>query len=241
MNKKHIPLYAAAAIIAIVGIWLVVRASSSDNPPSANSNTETANINSEPQENSTTEPTPSVSPSPTNTSSMQDNQNISNKFVVIDVQGFGQIKIQLYAEDAPKTAENFVKLANSGFYNGLTFHRIAKGFVIQGGDPAGNGSGGPGYTIPAEIKRKHTKGAVAMARLGDQVNPNRESSGSQFYIALDELPMLDGQYTVFGQVVSGMDVAEKIAAVPINAGPFGGNDGAPQQPIIIKSATVSDK
>lgn len=123
----------------------------------------------------------------------------------------GRIVAELYPQDAPETVNNFVFLARSGFYNNLTFHRVEPGFVIQGGDPKGDGTGGPGYTLPAEIKRKHTEGALAMARLGDQVNPQRRSSGSQFYITLAPTPNLDGGYTVFGQVTQGMDVVKKIA------------------------------
>jgi cyclophilin family peptidyl-prolyl cis-trans isomerase len=121
----------------------------------------------------------------------------------------GVIKIKLYPEEAPKTVENFIKLANKGYYNGLTFHRVEPGFVIQGGDPKGNGSGGPGYTIPDEknTKLKHNRGAVAMAKTSA---PN--SAGSQFYIVINKpAPQLDGGYTVFGQVISGQSVAEKIA------------------------------
>ncbi len=112
--------------------------------------------------------------------------------------------------DAPLAASNFIELAQGGFYDGLTFHRVVPNFVIQGGDPAGNGTGGPGYTIPPEIKAKHTKGALAMARRGGpaQTTP---SSGSQFYITLEPQPSLDGDYTVFGQVTQGMDVVSKIA------------------------------
>ncbi|MBN1642704.1 MAG: peptidylprolyl isomerase [Anaerolineae bacterium] len=123
----------------------------------------------------------------------------------------GDIVCELYAASAPQTVNNFVYLSRSGFYSGLTFHRVEARFVIQGGDPLGRGNGGPGYTIPAEIGLAHNKGALAMARLGDQVNPDRASSGSQFYITLAETPHLDGAYTVFGQVVSGMDVVESIA------------------------------
>lgn len=123
----------------------------------------------------------------------------------------GNIVIKFLPGDAPKHVENFIKLAKQGFYDGLTFHRVEPNFVIQGGDPAGNGTGGPGYTVPAEIKAKHVDGAVAMARKGDGVNPKRESSGSQFYICLGPQSFLDGQYTVFGQVVEGMDVARKIS------------------------------
>ncbi len=123
----------------------------------------------------------------------------------------GDIVVDLYAADAPQTVNNFVFLARDGFYNNLTFHRVEPGFVIQGGDPLGNGTGGPGYTLPAEIKVKHAKGAIAMARLGDNVNPKRDSSGSQFYITLDATPFLDGQYTAFGLVSKGMEVVQKIA------------------------------
>ena len=122
----------------------------------------------------------------------------------------GNIVAELY-QDTPGGTNNFVTLAQNGFYDGLTFHRVEPGFVIQGGDPAGDGSGGPGYTIPAEINHLHTKGALAWARTGDQINPEKNSSGSQFYVTLDATPFLDGGYSVFGQVIEGMDVAEKIA------------------------------
>jgi len=124
----------------------------------------------------------------------------------------GNIVIELYPSVAPKTVANFEKLSKDGFYNNLTFHRVEPGFVVQGGDPAGNGTGGPGYDLPAEINpaEKHLRGTVAMARKGDQVNPERKSSGSQFYICLDPAPFLDGQYTVYGGVVQGMDVVDKI-------------------------------
>lgn len=120
----------------------------------------------------------------------------------------GTFKIKFYHDTAPKHVENFIKLVRKGFFNGLTFHRYVAGFVIQGGDPKGDGSGGPGYTVPAEISTKHlhTKGAVAAARAGDEVNPKRESSGSQFYVCLADQPNLDGKYTVWGDVTTGMDV-----------------------------------
>lgn len=126
----------------------------------------------------------------------------------------GNIKIQLFAKEAPLSVTNFIQLTKGGFYNGLTFHRVVPNFVVQGGDPQGNGSGGPGYTVKAEIEgnpHKHVEGAVAWARTGDQVNPKRESSGSQFYITLAATPFLDNQYTVFGQTLSGMDIVKKIA------------------------------
>lgn len=131
-------------------------------------------------------------------------------FLNFNIRDFGRIKVEMYTQDAPFNVTNVANLAIKGFYDRLTFHRIEPGFVVQGGDPKGDGTGGPGYTVPAEIKRKHEKGAMAMARLPDQVNPKMESSGSQFYFCLQPLPQLDGKYTVIGKIVEGMEVLEKI-------------------------------
>ncbi len=118
----------------------------------------------------------------------------------------GDIVFTFYADDAPQHAAAFVKLADAGFYDGLTFHRVEPGFVIQGGDPSGNGTGGPGYKLKAEFnERPHVRGTVAMARAGD---PN--SAGSQFYICLDDARFLDRQYTVFGQMTDGFDALDAI-------------------------------
>ena len=136
--------------------------------------------------------------------------DVTKKYTTVIKTSKGDIVCELYAKDAPLSVTNFKQLADGGFYEGLTFHRVVPGFVIQGGDPEGTGSGGPGYTTPAEIGKKHLKGALAWARTGDEVNPKRRSSGSQFYITLEPTPFLDGAYTVFGQTVSGMDVVEKI-------------------------------
>jgi peptidylprolyl isomerase/peptidyl-prolyl cis-trans isomerase B (cyclophilin B) len=120
----------------------------------------------------------------------------------------GDIVFSFYPDDAPQHSAAFIKLARNGFYDGLTFHRYEPGFVIQGGDPSGNGTGGPGYTIDAEFSElKHVKGTVAMARSS---NPN--SAGSQFYIVLGDAPFLNRQYTVFGQVVEGQNVVDQIRA-----------------------------
>ncbi len=140
------------------------------------------------------------------------------------VTNYGVIKIKLY-KDTPLHKANFAKLALSGFYDGLLFHRVINGFMIQGGDPLTKdpsnadhfGTGGPGYTIPAEIlpQYRHKKGALAAARRGDAANPMKESSGSQFYIVQNEqtCAQLDGQYTVFGETIEGLDVIDKIASV----------------------------
>ena len=144
---------------------------------------------------------------------------------IFDIQtNLGTIKVKLYSK-TPKHRANFEKLALSGFYDGLLFHRVIDGFMIQGGDPNTKdttlvekyGQGGPGYTITAEFvpEYRHKKGALAAARRGDAANPERESSGSQFYIVQDEgaCAALDGAYTVFGETVEGFDVIDKIAKV----------------------------
>ena len=118
----------------------------------------------------------------------------------------GDIVLKFYPDVAPQHSAAFIKLARAGFYDGLKFHRVEPGFVIQGGDPSGNGTGGPGYQIDAEFSDyKHIKGALAMAR---SANPN--SAGSQFYICLDEASFLNKNYTVFGQTIEGQDVVEAI-------------------------------
>ena len=144
------------------------------------------------------------------------------------ITSMGVIKIKLY-EGTPKHRENFAKLALEKYYDGMLFHRVINGFMIQGGDPltkdAANkarfGTGGPDYTVPAEFVPEHThkKGALAAARRGDAVNPYKESSGSQFYLVqdADNCAQLDGQYTVFGETIEGLDVIDKIASVQTDA------------------------
>ena len=125
---------------------------------------------------------------------------------VITLQKGGEIRMEFYPAEAPKTVENFVTLAKKGFYNGLTFHRVVPDFVVQGGCPKGNGTGGPGYNVKAEFnKQKHVRGSVAMAR-----SQHPDSAGSQFYITYGATPHLDGSYTVFGHVVSGMEHVDRI-------------------------------
>ena len=133
--------------------------------------------------------------------------------VVIQMQNGGEIKIELDEQAAPKTVQNFKNLVQKGFYDGLTFHRVIKGFMIQGGCPRGTGTGGPGYTIEGEFAAngvenplKHSRGVISMARAMD---PN--SAGSQFFIMHEDAPHLDGQYAAFGRVVSGMEVVDEIA------------------------------
>jgi peptidyl-prolyl cis-trans isomerase B (cyclophilin B) len=142
----------------------------------------------------------------------------------------GEISFELFEEDAPKTVANFRKLAGDGFYDGLTFHRIIKDFMIQGGCPHGTGTGGPGYTFEDEINdHKIVRGALAMANAGPNTN------GSQFFIVTaDACPWLDGKHTVFGQVTAGMDVVDRLESVATDGG------DSPVEPVGISTLTVSD-
>ena len=138
---------------------------------------------------------------------------MSNPIVTIEMEDGGVMKAELYPDIAPNTVNNFVSLVRSGFYDGLIFHRVIPGFMIQGGDPEGEGTGGPGYRIKGEFTAngfkndlRHAKGVLSMARA---MLPN--SAGSQFFIMHEDAPHLDGQYAAFGQVLEGMDVVDKIA------------------------------
>ena len=141
-------------------------------------------------------------------------------FATITMENGKNIRVRLDSENAPITVENFVKLANDGFYNGLIFHRVISGFMIQGGCPSGSGTGGPGYQIKGEFKSngvdnklRHNRGVISMAR---SMHP--DSAGSQFFIMHAAAPHLDGQYAAFGEVVEGLDVVDEIAAVKTDRG-----------------------
>jgi cyclophilin family peptidyl-prolyl cis-trans isomerase len=142
----------------------------------------------------------------------------------------GAIELELYPDEAPKTVDNFVKLARDGFYDGVTFHRVIPDFMIQGGDPTGTGSGGPGYQFEDEFNQHRvTRGALAMANAGPNTN------GSQFFIVTAEAtPWLDGKHTVFGRVTSGMDVVDRISEVERDA-----ND-RPLSPVTIDRVELSE-
>lgn len=141
---------------------------------------------------------------------------MSNPIVTIEMESGHKIKVELYPDKAPNTVNNFIALANSGFYDGIIFHRVIKGFMIQGGDPAGVGTGGPGYNIKGEFMLngfkgndiKHERGVISMARAYD---PN--SAGSQFFIMHANASYLDGQYAAFGKVTEGMETVDEIASV----------------------------
>lgn len=153
----------------------------------------------------------------------------------IDIENFGSMEVELYPHKAPNTVNNFISLANSGFYDGLTFHRIIEGFMAQGGDPNGTGTGGPGYQIVGEFKNngfeandiKHEKGIISMARSRDN-----DTAGSQFFIMTEVAPHLDGDYAAFGKVIEGMDVVDKLNVVET------GSNDKPLEAVVIKSIRV---
>ena len=158
----------------------------------------------------------------------------ANPIATLTMNDGGVIKIELYPDIAPITVENFVKLCNEGFYDGLIFHRVIKGFMIQGGDPEGTGMGGPGYSIKGEFEQngvkndlKHTEGVISMARSADP-----DSAGSQFFIMHKTSPHLDGAYAAFGKTIEGMDVVNKIAETRTDWG------DRPLEDQVIKSITI---
>lgn len=155
--------------------------------------------------------------------------------VIIEMENGKQIKLELYPDVAPITVENFEKLVKQGFYDGLIFHRVISGFMIQGGCPDGTGMGGPGYSIKGEFASngfknplKHKRGVISMAR---SMRP--DSAGSQFFIMHQDAPHLDGQYAAFGRVVEGMDIVDEIASVPTDF------RDRPKIDMVIKSVTLA--
>jgi len=147
-----------------------------------------------------------------------------------------RIVIELKEDAAPLTVANFKNLVSRHYYDGMRFHRVFPHQLLQTGDPKSrrgeterSGTGGPGYTIPPEIRLKHDAGAVATSRLPDAINPTRVSNGSQFYICIEPMPDLNGQYTVFGRVIEGLDLLDAISGVPVNSNDF------PQENVVIQS------
>lgn len=161
---------------------------------------------------------------------------MANPIVRITMDSGRTIRLELYPEIAPVTVENFLDLVKKGFYNGLTFHRIIPGFMIQGGDPSGNGTGGPGYKIKGEFRSngvkndlKHERGVISMARAFD---PN--SAGSQFFIMHEDAPHLDGEYAAFGKVIEGLDTVDEIASVET------GFQDAPVNKVIMEKVEIEE-
>lgn len=215
------------AIIVALGIIGILALKHKD-PDDNKTESKTEQTNSQPQVNSNQN---------TNTTTSMEDIDIKNKFVTLNVQGFGDIKLELYDEDAPKAVENFLALTKKGYYDGIIFHRIIKGFMIQGGDPTGTGSGGEsifGETFADELnpdtasyRAGYVKGVLAMANRGPNTN------GSQFFIMLEDTP-LPHNYTIFGKVVVGQDVVDKIGSVATNPG------DSPKDKVVITKATISD-
>ena len=157
--------------------------------------------------------------------------------VILTIKDLGEIKLEMDYENAPISAKNFVKLVKKGFYDGLTFHRVIKGFMIQGGDPTGTGMGGPGYSIKGEFasngipnKLSHKRGVISMAR---SMRP--DTAGSQFFICDADDEFLDGNYAAFGKVISGMEVVDAIASVKKNSA------DKPLKPVVIEKVTATDE
>ncbi|MDR1735665.1 MAG: peptidylprolyl isomerase [Oscillospiraceae bacterium] len=171
-------------------------------------------------------------------------ENAQNPQVTIEMESGGKIVLELYYDKAPNTVLSFLSLVKEGYYDGVIFHRVVKGFMIQGGDPDGTGTGGPGYSIKGEFPNagftqndlQHTAGTISMARQGhpnpDLDKARHNTAGSQFFICDADCPSLDGGYAAFGRVTEGMDVVLEIAAVPTDS-----ND-RPLDPVVIKSVTA---
>ena len=169
---------------------------------------------------------------------MSDNKN---PIVTLDITNYGIIEIELYPEIAPNTVNSFISLVKSGFYDGIIFHRVVTGFMIQGGDPTGTGMGGPGYQIKGEFAANgfkndlhHAPGVISMARAMD-----KDSAGSQFFIMHGDAPFLDGQYAAFGKVINGMAVVDAIANCDVD-NPFS-QAPRPLEPVVIAKAVVDTK
>ncbi|MEK7187421.1 MAG: peptidylprolyl isomerase [Patescibacteria group bacterium] len=223
MNKNSL-LVIAAILLLIIGVWYIFFME-----PPGNLENDTQQELSEPYslENQTSSNT--VKTSQNNTT-----QSITMHTIALDTN-YGKIVFETYDEDAPKTVNNFITLANKGFYNNVVFHRIIKGFMIQGGDPTGTGTGGPGYAFADELnpatpsyKAGYKRGVVAMANAGPNTN------GSQFFIMHQDYP-LPNSYSIFGKVVEGQEVVDKIATTPRD------RSDRPLTPVTITSVTVSDK
>jgi cyclophilin family peptidyl-prolyl cis-trans isomerase len=185
-----------------------------------------------------TAPTAAVSSTTASSTITSNNQLSNNQHMITIITNKGTIVFDKYDADAPNTVNNFITLTNKGFYNGLTFHRVIEGFMIQGGDPTGTGSGGPGYTFADELNSTtpsyqlgYVPGTVAMANSGPNTN------GSQFFIMQGNVP-LPHSYTIFGHVVSGMDVVNAIAAVATNGNPPAGSN-KPLTPVVMEKVTVA--
>lgn len=214
MRPKSLPILLAVILGILIGVGFIVQRRLQEAPPPENATApEPSPLVSEapsPAPSLSVSPGPELSPAPAASPNLApdlttDANGLSKATVILETSK-GIIRFKLYPADAPNTVARIIELVNQGFYNGLLFHRVVPGFVVQGGDPVGNGTGGSGQKLKAEFNaRRHVEGTVAMARAMDP-----DSADSQFYISLGTHPHLDRSYTVFGQVVEGMDVARKL-------------------------------
>ena len=213
--KKLIPLIMIAALLALALTGAACTAN--NNAP---------DVTPEPAE---------ATAAPEETTNPEGDKYMNKVYATITMEDGGVIRLELYPDLAPESVRNFCYLARQGFYDGLTFHRIIEGFMIQGGDPQGTGSGGPGYCIKGEFEQngfendlKHTRGVISWARLSRPF----DSAGSQFFIVQEDSPHLDGAYAAFGRVIEGMEVVDRIAAVQTD------RSGRPAEPVVIRSITI---
>lgn len=174
----------------------------------------------------------------------QDGYNGSNPRIEMEIEDGGKMVFELYPQYAPETVENFINLSKDGFYDGLKFHRIIAGFMVQGGDPNGDGTGGADKKIKGEFSEngfsqntlKHTTGVISMARSSD---PN--SASSQFFIMDGDINSLDGKYAAFGKLIDGEETLRSIADTPVGVNPYTGEVSQPKEEVIIKKVTVLDE
>jgi cyclophilin family peptidyl-prolyl cis-trans isomerase len=237
MSSKNIWISAVLAVIVIAVAWSFLDHHSGypkgldelSNPTGVASTTSTDSAASVVASTTVGQPV-------TTSSSTTSQSSVKNLMHTITIQtNKGTIVFETYDADAPKTAANFISLANKGFYNGLIFHRVIEGFMIQGGDPTGTGTGGPGYQFSDELNANtpsyqagYVRGTVAMANSGANTN------GSQFFIMQKDTPLLPHSYTIFGKVISGMDVVDAIAATPVNS------SDKPITDVVMTKVTVAD-
>jgi len=226
-KMKKALIIAAAAVVAFIAIVAIVYFATQGGNDKAPVKNETGHVHTDSCEHNADAEVVGTS------EYAQENDPI----VTITMENGGQIVLQLYPAAAPNTVANFVELAQSGYYDGLIFHRVIPGFMVQGGDPEGTGMGGPGYSIKGEFSGNghennitHTRGVISMARANDP-----DSAGSQFFIMHADANYLDGQYAAFGEVISGIEVVDEIAAVTT-----GVND-KPLTDVVIKSIAVDTK
>ncbi|ANY70635.1 peptidylprolyl isomerase [Paenibacillus sp. BIHB 4019] len=225
---------AFSLLLILAAIMLVLSACGAGSGTGSNSSSgaagSAANVSSE-----SSAPAASAEPSSSPSANLLD----SDKHPVVTIQMSNDtvIKVELYPEIAPNTVDNFISLVQKGYYDGLIFHRVIQGFMIQGGDPDGTGAGGPGYSIPGEFTSngfqndlKHTRGVISMARTGE---PN--SAGSQFFIMVADAPTLDNEYASFGAVIEGMDAVDQIVNQPTNS------QDRPNEPLLMTKVTVDLK